>query len=120
MLKPISFDIFISDDVDQMLQVKENGIGVDITGAAEISLFLPKPDSAGVPQFFEAKFTTSKIAKEVGTQGLFRLVLAQADSALLKETCEPIDFDVVVTDAASKKRTYRFYSSLRILKRKSS
>lgn len=116
MTLPIFFTIFIGDDVDQMLQFLENGLGVDLTAATAIELYLLKPDGS-TPLYLTASLANSKIVVPVGTQGLARLVLAQADTELLKEICEPADFDAVVT-IGGKEKTYRFVNSVLVSKRK--
>lgn len=111
-----SFNIFIGDDISQLLGVELNGDPVDISSATEIAVTFSNDPNFNPPSpTYTAKLSTSQISITDGPLGKLTLTLASAVTALfLAQT--GYNVDIVVTIAA-KTTTYRIPNGANIIQR---
>lgn len=101
-----SFDIYLGDDISQLLGVELNGDPVDITSASEIEIDFPNDPAQNPPNpIFAATKTGGEISITDGPLGKLTLTLASAVTALLRPQ-QGFDVDIIVT-IAGKETTYR-------------
>ena len=100
------------DDLTQLLQLLQNDVCIDITGATQISMNFANQDQSVLTK----TLTGGGITIQNAMQGKINLILSAAESALLAE-CNLIDMFAVVA-LAGKTQTYIFKEALTIYSRK--
>ncbi len=109
---PPYLTIYIGDDVSQLFQIQLNGLPLDLTGVTALTCTIANDPSQTNPTQTFVLATGIIIVSAV--QGTFNLVITAAQSALFAAVSQA-DIDFVVTNASSKKQTYRVVNGLTVL-----
>ena len=112
MNNPTYINLAKGDDLSQLLQLLQNDVCTDITGATEISMSFANADQTVLTK----KLSTGGISITNAAQGKITLVLTAAQTALLQEIALADMFCVVTL--GGKNQTYIFSQALTVYSRK--